>query len=57
MGDPFGRICYPSVLNIRKQRSLSEGKSNCNPIVCFSWDDIFILFPFYMLTTKIRIFS
>ena len=42
---PFGRICYPTVLNIGKQRSLSEGdskckslsegKSNCNPIICF----------------------
>ena len=43
--NPFGRLCYPPVLNIGKQRSLSEGeskckslsegKSNCNPIICF----------------------
>ena len=49
---PFGRICYPTVLNIGKQCSLSEGESNCNPqklSACFVYKvalQMLILSPF-----------
>lgn len=62
MEAPFGRICYPTVLNIGKQRSLSEGdskckllsegESNCNPqklSACFVYKvalQMLILSPF-----------
>ena len=63
--NPFGRICYPTVLNIGKQRSLSEGdskckslsegESNCNPqklSACFVYKvalQMLILSPFGFL--------